>query len=70
MNYTKINKGEKIMVIYGLYDLKNKEQVIIVGNLKEIMKYLKITARGINKYLRGQLIENRYKLEFCYREEL
>lgn len=60
---------EKIkMSIYGVYDMKNKEQVIIVGNLKEIMRYLKVTARGINRYLNGQLIQNRYKLEYCFEE--
>ncbi len=29
------------MDIYGIYDLKNKEQVIVVGNLREIKKLLK-----------------------------
>lgn len=56
------------MSIYGIYDLKNKEQCRAVGTIEEIAKLTNWGVRKINKAMRGEIVENRYKMEYCFDE--
>ena len=53
------------MNIYGIYDIKEKEQCIRIGTIDEIARFLSLTAREVNSALkRNNLIKKQYKL--CY----
>ena len=41
------------MKIYGIYDLKNKEQCLRIGDIREIANFLNITARRLDMAIRG-----------------
>lgn len=57
------------MDIYGVYDLKQKEQCILVGNLLDVKKYFGITARKLNNILKKhEIYKDRYELVYCYEE--
>lgn len=54
---------------YGLYDLKDYEQCVIIGNLKEIAEYLKCSTNSLRSYMshikkgeRKGLLKRRYEL--------
>lgn len=56
------------MKIYGIYDLKDKEQCIRVGTLEEIAKFFKLSARSLNKALRIGMLWNRYDIVYLFQE--
>ncbi len=59
------------MKIYGIYDIKEKEQCMRVGTLEEITKFLNLSARGLGLALkRDRLIKNKYKIYFLFEEEV
>lgn len=54
---------------YGIYDLKDNEQLIYMGNIKEIAKYLECSTSSLRSYLsskrtnkRRGLLKKRYEL--------
>lgn len=53
---------------YGLYDMKNNEECVIIGNMNEIAKYLNCPASTLRSYLSRKkyrtlsLIKHRYEL--------
>ena len=56
------------MVIYGLYDIKNDEQCVFLGNIREISEYLECDKQTIYDYLykhkigKHDLIKKRYEI--------
>lgn len=56
------------MKIYGIYDTKNKEQCLRVGTLQEIIIFLEIPARSIERALHGTRVNNRYDLVYLFEE--
>lgn len=58
--------------IYGIYDMKNSEQCVYVGELKEIFKILRITPRSSKKLIEAikneTLVLNRYEVHFLFKE--
>ncbi len=57
------------MKIYGIYDKRNQEQCLRIGTLQEIVKFLDITARELNRALiKNSLIKNQYELCFLFYE--
>lgn len=57
------------MNIYGIYDIKEKEQCIIVGTLIEIVKFLGASARSIDRAInRNNLIKQRYEVHYLFKE--
>lgn len=57
------------MNIYGIYDIKEKEQCLRVGTLNEIVKFLNLTARELGRALKNNnLVRNRYKVCYLYQE--
>lgn len=57
------------MNIYGIYDIKEKEQCLRVGTLNEIVKFLDLTARELGRALKNNnLVRNRYKVCYLYQE--
>lgn len=57
------------MKIYGIYNLKEKEQCIKVGTLKEITIFLDLTAKEIGLALkRNATIRNKYEICYLYKE--
>ena len=56
------------MKIYGIYDITNKEQCVRIGTLKDIMKFLNITARAIDRASRGNTLCSRYDLVYLFEE--
>lgn len=40
------------MKIYGIYDLEDKEQCVLVGTLSEIAERFKLSARAIDTSLK------------------
>ena len=59
------------MNIYGIYDIKEKEQCIRVGTLEEIIKFLNLTVRELGKALKSNsTIRNRYKIYYLFKEEV
>ena len=59
------------MNIYGIYDTENNEQCMRVGTLKEIVKFLNLTARemsiAVNK---NRTIRQHYKVYYLFKEEV
>jgi len=57
------------MNIYGIYDIKEKEQCIKIGTLKEIAIFLDLTAKEIGLALkRNATIRNKYEICYLYKE--
>lgn len=57
------------MKIYGLYDEKDKEQCVRVGNAIEVVKFLSITARKFDRAIKkNEIIQNRYRLYYLFEE--
>lgn len=57
------------MSIYGVYDIKDKEQCIRVGTIAEIVKFLGISARHFDSVIkRHSLVDKRYQIYFLYIE--
>lgn len=57
------------MKIYGIYDMKDKEQVVKIGDVSEIFKFLNLTPRSFNRVLkRNELINRRYELHYLFEE--
>ena len=57
------------MSIYGVYDIKDKEQCIRVGTIVEIVKFLGISARCFDSAIkRHSLVDKRYQIYFLYIE--
>ena len=55
--------------IYGIYNLKEKEQCIKIGTLKEIAIFLDLTAKEIGLALkRNATIRNKYEICYLYKE--
>ncbi len=56
------------MNLYGLYDIKENEQCILIGSIREIAKYLNYSEGSLRKYLHRKkqnenlLISHRYEL--------
>ena len=59
------------MKIYGIYDIKEKEQCIRVGTLEEIIKFLNLTPRELGRSLKSNsTVRNRYKIYYLFMEEV
>lgn len=56
------------MKIYGIYDLKNKEQCLRIGDIREIAEFLSITPRKFNNVIRKGIYGNRYKVLYMFEE--
>ena len=41
------------MKIYGIYDTKNSEQCLRVGTLKEVVRFLDLTAKEIGRAIKS-----------------
>ena len=57
------------MNIYGIYNIKEKEQCLRVGTIDEIAKFLDFTLREIGKALnKGTLAKRKYQVCFLFKE--
>lgn len=57
------------MKIYGVYNIKEKEQCMRVGTLQEIVKFLNLTTRELGLALRrNSIIRNKYEICYLYKE--
>jgi len=57
------------MRIYGVYDLKNKEQLMRVGTLMEIIKFLNIRPRSFDRAIKtNTLIKKQYQILYLFEE--
>lgn len=57
------------MKIYGIYDTKNSEQCLRVGTLKEVVRFLNLTARESGRAIKSNnLIRDQYKLCYLFNE--
>lgn len=57
------------MKIYGVYNIKEKEQCMIVGTLQEIVKFLNLTTRELGlASRRNSIIRNKYEICYLYKE--
>lgn len=51
------------MKYYGIYDLKNKEQCVFIGNSKEISEFLNIKRNTLYEYIiRKHKPQRRYEI--------
>lgn len=57
------------MNIYGIYDIKEKEQCIRIGTLEEIINFLDLTVRELGQGLKNNnLIRNKYEVCYLFKE--
>lgn len=57
------------MKIYGIYNIKEKEQCLRVGTLAEIIKFLDLTARELSRALKNNnLVRSKYEICYLYKE--
>ena len=57
------------MRIYGIYNIKEKEQCMRVGTLEEISRFLNLTGREIGRSLKkNNKIRNKYEVYYLYNE--
>lgn len=58
------------MNIYGIYDIKEKEQCVRVGTLQEIVNFFSLTARELDRALKKEsTVKNKYKIYFLFKED-
>lgn len=57
------------MKIYGIYDLKDKEQCLKVGDVKEIVEFLNVSARKFDRLIKSGLYQHRYEVLCVYEEK-
>ncbi len=57
------------MEIYGIYDLKDKEQCVTVGTIDEISNFLRLPTRSFNKCMREGKYAERFEIVYLYDEE-
>ena len=51
------------MNIYGIYNEKEAEQCVRVGTLPEIVKFLNLTTRELDRALnKNNLVKHKYKI--------
>lgn len=68
------NIGGKVKE-YGLYDIKDNEQCVYLGTLKEISNYLNCNYDGLRSYLtrkrqgKQHLFQHRYEIIEIYEED-
>lgn len=58
------------MKIYGIYNIKEKEECLRVGPMEEIKIFLDLTAREIQYGLKKHLIREKYKMYYLFNEEV
>jgi len=57
------------MKIYEIYNVKENERCMRVGTLEEIITFLDLTVREVNKALnKHKLIRNQYEICYLYKE--
>lgn len=57
------------MNIYGIYDIKQKEQCLRIGTLKEIINFLNLSVREIGLALKSnKIIRTRYQICYLFKE--
>ncbi len=57
------------MKIYGIYNIKEKEQCERVGTLEEISKFLNLTGRELGRALKNHnMIRSKYEIYYLYNE--
>lgn len=57
------------MNIYGIYNEKEAEQCVRVGTLPEIVKFLNLTTRELDRALnKSNLVQHKYKIYFLFEE--
>lgn len=57
------------MKIYGIYNIKENEQCLRVGTLKEIIIFLNLSTKEIELALRRKAtIRNKYEICYLYKE--
>lgn len=57
------------MKIYGIYNIKEKEQCEIAGTMWEVTKYLGLTPRLIGKALKRKvIIQGKYEVCYLFKE--
>lgn len=57
------------MKIYGIYNIKEEEQCMRVGSLKDIINFLDLSMKEIGLALRkNSIIRNKYKICYLYKE--
>ena len=57
------------MKIYGIYNLKEKEQCVRVGTLEEISRFLNLTGRELGRALNNHnMVRNKYEICYLYNE--
>lgn len=58
------------MNIYGIYDIKENEQCVRVGALQEIVKFLSLTVREVDRALKFKsTVRHKYKIYFLFKED-
>lgn len=59
------------MNIYGIYDIKDKEQCVRIGTLEEIIRFLSLTAREMSRAIKkNDTVRNHYKIYYLFNEEV
>lgn len=60
------------MNIYGIYDMKEKEQCLRVGTLQEIVNFLNLTSREAAKLaLKGvSKVRHQYEIAYLFTEKM
>lgn len=53
------------MKIYGVYDLRNKEQCMRIGDIGEIAEFLNLTARMFDGVIRKRSISKEVRGFMC-----
>ena len=56
------------MKIYGIYDLDNKEQCLKVGDIREIINFLGVTARGFGRIIKNKTYKKKYEVLYLFEE--
>ena len=58
------------MNIYGIYNEKEAEQCMRVGTLPEIVRFLNLTTREVDRALnKSNLVKHKYKIYFLFKED-
>lgn len=57
------------MKIYGIYDIKENEQCLRIGTMKEIVNFLDLTVRELGRALKNNnLVRNKYEICYLFKE--
>ena len=58
------------MKIYGIYDITDTEQVVLIGTISQVINFLNISPRKFDTIIKtAKLIDKKYQILYLFDED-